>query len=286
VIKAFSGAFRVRLDGDVVLCRPRGRLKKEGVRILVGDRVRLEPAGDGTWVISGVEPRRTELFRPPVANVDRAVVVASVRQPDLDLRLVDRQLVLAAAAGLDAVLCLNKADLAAGEDIRPVVETYRKLGYPVVVTSARRGDGIEDLRASLGGGISVFAGPSGVGKSTLLNALVPGFRLHTAPVSDRLRRGTHTTRHVELLPVPGAGLVADTPGFTQVELRDIAAGELGRYFPEFLPLAPECRFRGCLHRHEPDCAVKAAVKQGRLDAGRYERYLQFLSEIEAAGPAY
>lgn len=285
VVRAYSNQCDVALGEAVLPCRFRGRLKLEERRILTGDRVRVRPLGDGTGMVEAVEPRRTELVRPPVANVDQAVVVFSLERPPVDRATVERLAILAQAEGLEVVFCCNKADLAGAERARETVALYAGLGYRTCVTSAPDKLGLEDLRQAVSGRVSVLAGPSGVGKSSLLNALEPGLRLATADVSARGGRGRHTTRGVQLLRVAG-GWLADSPGFTALSLAGIGPQALPQYFPEIAELAGGCRFRGCRHRAEPGCAVKAAVAEGRVDAGRYARYLEFLAEAEAAARPY
>lgn len=280
VVKTYSNIHQVLAGGRVVACKPRGRLRKEGLRVLAGDRVRLTVLDDHTGVIEEVLPRRAALVRPPVANVDLAVVVFTLREPDLNRAMLDRMMVLVEAAGLDALLCLNKRDLLAAGEADGVISCYRRAGYPVVLTAAKEGRGVEALLPFLQNRISVLAGQSGVGKSTLLNALRPGLGLRTGDLSARASRGRHTTRHVELLPVAGNGLVADTPGFSFLSLEGLARQDLAFFFPEMRPFSPRCRFSTCMHRQEPDCAVKEAVEAGQIDGVRYEHYLQFLSELE------
>ncbi|HLT58790.1 MAG TPA: ribosome small subunit-dependent GTPase A [Limnochordales bacterium] len=281
ILRGIGGFYRVLLnDGRTVQCRPRGRLRREVGTLLAGDRVEVRLQPDDSGVIEAVAPRRTQLRRPPVANVDQVVAVMALAEPEPNLLLLDRLLAVAAAAGMDPLVCWTKADL------RPlaVAERYRRLyqqaGYPVVVASTVTGQGLDQLRTLLRGRISTLAGPSGAGKSSLLNALHPSFQLETGAVSRKLGRGRHTTRVVELLPLPGGGLVADTPGFSQLDVRGIPKEELGRLFPEIARILGRCRFPGCLHRAEPDCAVRAAVETEEMDPGRYRHYLLLLDEIE------
>lgn len=300
VVKGWSDWYDVATaDGRLVRCQPRGRLRLDLQRadpggrgrrteaeraragIMVGDRVRVRPRPDGEGAIEAILPRRTILTRPPVANVDRVLVVSAWREPPWNGELVDRLLVLAGAACCEAWLVLNKCDQLDGE-ASPRSEArlrmYRDAGYPVWITSAMRGDGVTELGAALAGGVAVFAGQSGVGKSRLIAALAPGYagKVATGAVSPRLLRGRHTTRHAELLPLPGGGLLADTPGFSRVDLRHVGRGELADLFPEIAAAAPGCRFRGCRHRGEPGCAVEAAI-----DPERLRHYRLFLSEVEA-----
>ncbi len=281
VVRSHSNVHYIDTGEEILECRPRGRLRYLEQRVLTGDMVRVRQAGKGLGTIEEVLPRRNELSRPPVANVDQVVLVFSFHEPELDLSLVDRFLVLAGAAGLPSVLCVNKTDLAGKDEVDAVRAVYGAL-MPLVTASARTGESVEELRSVLAGRLSVLAGPSGAGKSSLLNALDPSLGLRTGEVSRKARRGTHTTRHVALLPTGAGGLVADTPGFTHLELPEMAPANLGWYYPEMARLAAECRFSGCLHRAEPGCRVKQAVAEGDFERGRYERYLALLGEVEAA----
>lgn len=277
VIKFYGGFCYVMVDGAVKECLPRRRLVTAG--LLVGDRVKVGAAEAGRCVVEAVLPRRTVLFRPPVANVELAVLVFSIRDPQPNFGLLDRLLVVSQAAGIEALVCLNKLDLA--RDTPPAeVAVYRAVGYRVILTSALSGEGVTALRDALADRISVFAGPSGAGKSSLLNAIQPGLRLRTGEISHKTRRGRHTTRVVELLPLTGGGLVADTPGFTQLDLPDIPAAELAAYFPEIAAVSAGCRFNDCLHVQEPACAVRRAVEEGTVALFRYRNYLSFLRELK------
>ncbi|MBM7855750.1 ribosome biogenesis GTPase [Desulfohalotomaculum tongense] len=278
VIKAYSGYYYVQDRETQWVCRLRGKFRLTKERVLVGDRVKVKPAEKNTGVIYEVLQRRNELVRPPIANVDQAVITFAACRPDPNLDLLDRFLVMAEGAGIKPVICLNKADLL--EEGQPAwLEAYRQIGYTVLVTSAKDNTGIDQLKQALDNKISVFAGPSGVGKSSLLNAVHPGLKLKTGEISRKLGRGKHTTRHVELIPLQSGGLVADTPGFSSLYLPEFPAEELVYYFPELAEYAGSCRFNSCMHNKEPDCAVKEAVRLGKIDSRRYNSYLQFLSEI-------
>lgn len=245
----------------------------------MGDQVRVLVTGPAEGAIEAVLPRRNRLERPAVANVDQAVIVCSAREPVSSLLTVDRMAVEAVHEDLAVLLCLNKIDLLEPGEAERVLEPYRTAGFRTCSTSATAGRGLDRLRRELAGVVSVFAGESGVGKSSLLNALRPGLSLRTGELGA-WRRGRHTTRHVELLEVEAGGLVADTPGLSLVALPPLAPSALAGYWPDLAVLAPGCRFRSCLHRDEPDCRVKAAVAAGELDRGRYERYLSLLDEAE------
>lgn len=281
LIRAFGGFYYVQKGEEVWECSLRGkfRLEKNSATALVGDLVRFTPVRAKIGRIDEVKPRKTELFRPPVANVDQAVIVFAVQNPEPNLTLLDRFLVLAEQAEVQPVICLNKGDLLAGRRLNDWLKIYRKIGYPSVVTSTKEPEGIEELRQLLVGKSSVFAGPSGVGKSSLLNAVQPGLELKTGEISQKLKRGKHTTRHVELLPLTDGGFVVDTPGFSSLELPKMEREDLGYFFPEFISLIPECKFNGCLHNQEPQCGVKKAVEQGLVTKTRYQNYLAFLDEV-------
>ncbi|WP_199617848.1 ribosome small subunit-dependent GTPase A [Paenibacillus alkalitolerans] len=292
IVKALSGFYYVkRDDGDeVIQCRARGLFRKQSVTPLVGDRVMIELSDDGSdGTVIDVLPRDTELVRPPIANVDTALLVFSVAEPALNLQLLDKFLAHAELARLHPVICLTKADLLEGDDdetaglraqLESVQSLYEAIGYPVYFTSSRAASGIGKLLGVLDGRVTVFAGQSGVGKSSLLNRLVPGLTLETNEISRKLGRGKHTTRHVELFRLGERGLVADTPGFSQLEFPEMEPERLSGAFPEMAALAQECKFRGCLHRSEPGCRVREALGSGEIASSRYEHYDVFLTEIK------
>lgn len=293
IVKALSGYYYVKPNdgGEAVQCRARGLFKKQGVTPLVGDRVLFERPNDATsdGTVTNVLPRTSELIRPPIANADTALLVFAVAEPALGLQLLDKFLVHAELAGLQPVICLSKADLLDGEGdaaaalrerIHSIIGMYESIGYQVFVTSARQQKDIDKLRSALDGKVTVFAGQSGVGKSSLMNRLVPGLTLETNEISQKLGRGKHTTRHVELFSLGERGLVADTPGFSQLDFPEIEPEQLSGAFPEMAELSAECKFRGCLHRSEPGCRVREAAEAGRIPASRYEHYDLFLTEIK------
>lgn len=285
IIKALSGFYYVLpIDnaGDVIQCRGRGILKLKGKTPLVGDRVIYEQTEHGEGVINELLPRRSELVRPQIANVDLVVLVFSMRQPELNLMLLDKFLAHTRQAGLETVICLTKSDLEGDEHgiVDEVIPLYERIGYKVIMTSVKRGAGLDELQACLAGRTTVFSGQSGVGKSSLLNAMVPGLQLETGKVSDRIGRGKHTTRHVELIPLPNGGIVADTPGFSQLDFARFEMEDLMLAFKEFEAYIHDCKFRGCLHQHEPQCAIVAAVEDGYIAESRYKHYVLFLNEIK------
>ncbi|QHT61822.1 ribosome small subunit-dependent GTPase A [Paenibacillus lycopersici] len=292
IVKALSGYYYVRAEdasagADDIQCRARGIFKKRGESPLVGDLVEFEETENGEGAVNAIHPRSSELIRPPVANVDLAVLVFSVTEPALNLQLLDKFLVHIEHAGIEAVLCLSKQDLAedgeeteeAARAIRDVRRVYEPIGYEVLGTSSRRGEGTVELKERLQGHLAVFAGQSGVGKSSLLNALVPGLTLETNEISNRLGRGKHTTRHVELIDI-GGGFVADTPGFSQLDFAELGIEELGSCFKEMRELASSCKFRGCTHIHEPECAVLEALESGDIAPSRHANYVLFMAEMK------
>ena len=285
VISRITQYFTVRAGERDYLCRPRARLLKEKVRILVGDRVvlaDLDPL-QGRATIDELEPRRNCLPRPAIANVDQVVLVFAAREPALDRAMLDRFLVLVSRNGLSAALICNKADLEAPDVLEAHLAPYRALGLRVLCVSAAQGE-VDGLEALLANRISVFAGPSGVGKSSILNALKPGLRLRAERVSERLERGRHTTTHASLHEVEmssGLAMVADTPGYTHLAFEAMEPAELGAHFPEMVPHLGQCRFPDCLHRTEPDCAVRAAATLTDTRWASYERFIVELLELEA-----
>lgn len=284
VVKAYGG-FCFADDGRrIVRCTLRGRLKSRGT-VVVGDRVRFSSTREGEGVVEEVFPRRTILQRPLIANVDQLIVVLAVRDPEPVPNLIDRLLVMCEASGITPLLCLNKADLSEG-DIPAWIQAYPKAGYKLLLTSAVTGLGVDTLIGLLRSRISVFAGQSGVGKSSLINRIMPGLNLRVGTVSRKLKRGRHVTRHVELFRFGPETWVADAPGFSSLKLPAVAREELADLFPEMRVLRGRCRYDSCLHDREPECAVKAAVAAGAIAEFRYRNYLDFLHEIIDAERRY
>jgi ribosome biogenesis GTPase len=287
-----GGVYRVRSDsGDELDATLRGRLRQEartGDRVVIGDHVEVESRRDGSATIEAVLDRRTEIVRkgpggrrPKVvaANVDRLVAVAAAARPEPRQILLDRLLVIGEANRLELALVLNKTDLAEeNPEFRELSRLYRKIGYSVLETSAVSGDGLERLKNLLCSGISALVGPSGVGKSSLLNAIEPGLGLRTGELSQKQGRGRHTTVSARLIPLGCGGLVADTPGFSDVGVWGAEPRELEGCFPEFDPFREDCQFRGCSHLHEPNCGVRAALVAGEVEEGRFESYRSLVQE--------
>ncbi|WP_338469864.1 ribosome small subunit-dependent GTPase A [Niallia sp. XMNu-256] len=288
IVKALSGFYYVLSEGNIIQCRSRGVFRKNKITPLVGDEVIFQAENNLEGYILEVKERKNSLVRPPIANVDQAILVFSATEPGFSTALLDRFLVLIEYNRITPIICITKMDLINDEEkhiIKEIVEDYKDANYTVLLTSSETEEGIEKLFPHLNGVISVFAGQSGVGKSSLLNALNPELELKTNDISNHLGRGKHTTRHVELIQI-GDGLVADTPGFSSLEFTDIEAEELNFCFPDIQKLSEECKFRGCLHIAEPKCAVKKGMENGDLPSYRYEHYKEFLEEIKSRKPRY
>lgn len=270
--------FDVAGEGEKRRCRARGMVKREFGGVLVGDRVLYSPLGADEGVIEKILPRGTQLVRPPVANVDQALLVFSLVSPDFHPRFVDKVLLSVLQAGLNPVFAITKVDLASSEIFETVSRPYRQNGYRVIGVATKQGIGVDEVRVELAGKVSVFTGPSGAGKSTLANAIVPGLGLKMGEVSAKIGRGKHTTRHVELFSLDGNSFIADAPGFSQLSL-DIPSAELRLWFPEFQSPAEACLYRGCLHYQETDCGVKEAVQSGLIEQVRYDSYRDLLVEL-------
>jgi ribosome biogenesis GTPase len=286
ITRAQSGFFTVSTAEGPVVCRLRGRLKRARLNtdlVATGDRVLVRVLDDGSGVIEKVEPRlralsrRAPTARGPVeqvilANPDQAIFVFSCADPPPNFRALDRFLVVAESEEIQAIICANKLDLVEAKSAREAFAVYSKIGYPVLFTSAKTGKGVGGLRKAMRGRISVLSGPSGAGKTSLLNAVQPGLGLRTRAVREKTRKGHHTTVVPELLLLEGGGYVADTPGLRSIGLWDIEPEELDGYFPEIRPLVKDCEFSDCTHLHEPGCAVITAVEAGKIDPERYDSY--------------
>ena len=274
IIKALSGFYYVKTSDGVVACKARGRFRLDGTSPLVGDRVLLRVDSDGSGRIDSVCHRTNFFIRPAVANIDSLVFIAANVNPVTDPFLIDRVAVIAHEAGCELVICVNKVDLNAGDEL---FDIFTAAGYPVIRTSAETGEGAEELRGILRGKVCAFTGNSGVGKSSILNVLLPGAAIPTGEVSEHLGRGKHTTRHVELYPLDDDTYVADTPGFASFEIQmmqTISKEDLQYDFPEFAPYIGKCRFADCAHLKEPGCAVREALESGAIGKSRYSSYVR------------
>lgn len=279
--KALSGFYYVDNGQSVTTCRARGKHRHAKIIPLVGDRVRFTLLEDGSGALDEILPRKNEFYRPAVANIDLLVVVASQAAPVTDPFLIDRVAAIAAARGCDTLVCVNKCDLEPGEDLAGI---YERAGFQTLRVSAQTGEGIEALRQAIAGKVCAFTGNSGVGKSSLLNALEADFNLATGEVSDKLGRGRHTTRHVELFRLSRGTLAADTPGFSSfdVDKLELARKEELQYaFREFAPCLGKCQFQDCAHVKEKGCAVLAAVRSGGIPATRHQSYVRLYEQAKA-----
>ena len=278
IIKTYNGYYYVEgLDGQLYTCKVKGKMKQKRFIIAAGDQVRVEAAGlEG--MITEILPRKNLLQRPLVANLDWLMAVFACSNPEPGFLLVDKLLALAETAGIPAALVLNKSDLAPEGLVERFRSVYEPLGYPVFAVQAKTGIGLEALRQMVTGHMVAFGGPSGVGKSTLLNHLAPGLTLKTGDVSRKIGRGRHTTRFAQLLPFQG-GYIVDTPGFGNIDLAELVMEDAAAGFREFQPYLGQCRFTGCSHTHEPDCRVKEAVAAGEIAASRYASYVAIRQEL-------
>lgn len=284
IIKGIAGFYYVH-DGvsRVYECRAKGIFRNRRIRPLTGDNVEFEilDASEQTGNITEILPRSNELVRPAVANIDQAMIVFAAAEPDPNLNLLDRFLVSMECRNVPVLICFNKKDLADEEKIRQLMEIYEGAGYPVRLTSAAGGEGLEELRALLRGKTTAFAGPSGVGKSSLTNLIHPEASMETGAVSEKIKRGRHTTRHSELFFVEKDTYVMDTPGFSSIYVEDLLPEQLASCFPEFEAFVPDCRFLGCVHMGERDCGVKKAVQEMKIPASRYENYRLIYEELKS-----
>ena len=278
--KALSGFYYVNTGAETLQCRARGKFRREGVSPLVGDRVEVRELGGGEGFVEAIEERRNVFSRPAAANIDQLVILASAAIPVTEPYLIDRIASIAALKGCDVLLCLNKCDLDPAEELYGI---YIRSAIPVLRISAETGEGLDALRQAIAGKLNAFTGNSGVGKSSVLNALLPELHLPVGEVSKALGRGRHTTRHVELFPLGGDTYVIDTPGFSSfdTEEMDLELKEhLPETFPEFAPYVNDCRFTGCTHTKEKGCRVLQAVKDGDIPASRHRSYLRLFQELK------
>ena len=290
ILKALSGFYYVedQETKEMIQCRSRGLFRKQKITPLVGDYVEFLVELDGNGYVMDIGTRKNELVRPPIANVDLALVVFSVKEPDFSPKLLDRFLAVIEMNQIEPIIVLTKMDLLSEEErqaMDPSIRYYKQIGYEVIETSSKQYEGINVVNDLIKDRTVVICGQSGVGKSSLLNAIDQTLKIQVNEISKALGRGKHTTRHVELHKLSD-GLIADTPGFSSLDLDQLEAIDLSQCFVEFYERSEQCKFRGCLHENEPRCAVKAAVETGEILPTRYENYLQFLTEIKSRKPKY
>ena len=280
IMKALSGFYYGDDGQTVTACRGRGKLRHQKVTPLVGDRVEFTPLGDGSGSLDRILPRKNQFYRPAVANIDQLVIIASQAIPVTDPFLIDRVVAIAQSRDCPCVICVNKCDLEPGDDLAAI---YTAAGFPTLKVSAQTGEGMDQLRSLIAGKVSAFTGNSGVGKSSILNALDDQVDLATGDVSEKLGRGRHTTRHVEMFPLGGETWVIDTPGFSSFDTQEMdleLKEHLPETFPEFAPYVDQCRFTGCTHTKEKGCAVIEAVKNGEIAKSRHESYVEMYEQAK------
>ena len=283
IVKGIAGFYYVHVvESGVYECKAKGVFRKEKIKPLVGDNVEIEILNEDPKEgnIVKILPRKNELIRPAVANIDQALVVFAVAKPDPHFNLLDRFLVMMETKELPVVLCFNKSDIADDALVEKLRQIYEPAGYPLIFTSAREDDNIAEVREVLRGKTTAIAGPSGVGKSSIINLLQPEANMETGDISHKIERGKHTTRHSELFPIDGESYIMDTPGFSSLYVNDFEKEELKYYFPEFAEYEGRCRFNGCDHVHEPGCAVKAAVEEKKIHEIRYQDYIEMYEELK------
>lgn len=281
IIKGIGGFYYVKTDNGICECKARGKFRNKGLTPMVGDSVIIS-AKDNNGAIEEIKERNNELIRPSVSNVSQAFIVFALKNPDINLELLNKFLLQCELKNIKSVVCFNKIDLVDNYEEHEAVRMVTSAGYECLFLDAKKEVGLDKLKEKLKNNVTVFCGPSGVGKSTILNGIVGREVMETGSVSDKLKRGKHTTRHSELVEVFG-GFVVDTPGFSTLELDFESKEELQDYFPEFSQYKFECKFNGCLHYKEPGCEVKKAVDEGEIDLSRYQFYIKTLEEVIKGG---
>ena len=283
IIKGIAGFYYVHTGkSGVYECKAKGIFRKEKIKPLVGDNVTIDIISEEehTGNITEILPRKNTLIRPAVANIDQAVVIFAAAKPKPNFNLLDRFLIMMEKQQIPAVICFNKMDLAREEELQKLKEAYETSGYRILFASAAKEEGISGIQEVLKGKTSTVAGPSGVGKSSLINLLAPEANMETGAISEKIERGRHTTRHAQLICIQEETYIVDTPGFSSLSVDGFEKETLGTYFPEFAKYEDQCRFAGCSHISEPDCAVKEALAEGRISRIRYEDYLEIYNELK------
>lgn len=283
IIKGIAGFYYVHVEGKgIYACRAKGIFRNEKIKPLVGDNVEMEVLDekDMEGSVTRILPRTNELLRPAVANVDQALIIFAIVKPDPNFNLLDRFLIRMEYQKLPCIICFNKQDIASAGERETLRSAYETCGYKVLFVSALANEGMDELQKFLTGKTTTVAGPSGVGKSSIINRLQPEVCMETGSISRKIERGRHTTRHSEMIALGDGSYIMDTPGFTSLTISEITKEELGIYYPEFIRFEPLCRFGGCAHINEPDCGVKAAVEEGKISRVRYENYIQLYQELK------
>ena len=283
IIKGIAGFYYVYVEGHGIYeCKAKGIFRKDHVKPLVGDDVIVDVLDESKMLgnIREILPRRSALIRPAVANVDQALVIFSIVKPNPNFNLLDRFLIRMERQNLPTIICFNKQDIATDDEKDALRKGYETCGYQVCFVSALENEGLEQIKALLAGKTTTVAGPSGVGKSSLINQLAPKANMETGAISEKIERGKHTTRHSEIIAMGEETYIVDTPGFTSLDISEITKEELGSYYPEFAQYEPCCKFSGCAHISEPSCGVKDAVEAGKISRMRYENYKVLYQELK------
>ena len=289
IVKGIAGFYYVFVEkSGLYECKAKGVFRNKKIKPLVGDNVNIEviDAEEKKGNIVEILPRTNELIRPAVANVDQAMIVFAVKQPNPNLNLLDRFLVMMEYQNIETIICFNKTDLGTDEEMEELKQIYEMAGYQVLLTSTMEEQGVEEVEKMLQGKSTVFAGPSGVGKSSMLNALTKDYTMETGQVSEKIGRGKHTTRHSEIFPIGDATYVFDTPGFSSLFVPGMTKEELERCFPEMMKFTNQCRFVGCAHINEPDCCVKEAAANGEIAESRMQNYTLMYEELKEQEKRY
>lgn len=283
IVKGIAGFYYVYTkEAGIYECKAKGAFRKEKIKPLVGDNVEIAVISEEkkTGNVEQILPRSRELIRPAVSNIDMALVIFAAAKPDPNFNLLDRFLCMMEYQNIPTTILFNKSDLVTEADMEKLRAIYEPAGYPVIFTSVKEAEGVEMIRELLKGKTTTVAGPSGVGKSSLINALQSGIQMETGAISEKIERGKHTTRHAEIIPIDENSFIMDTPGFSSMDLPGFEKEELWNCYPEFREYEPQCRFQGCCHMNEPDCGVKEAVAEGRISRIRYENYKLLFTELK------
>lgn len=281
ILKGIGGFYYVKTDEGIFQCKARGKFRNKGLVPMVGDKVIIS-VKNNEGAIESICERKNQLIRPAIANITQSFVVFALKNPDINLELLNKFLLQCEQKDIDAIICFNKVDLVQDYMQHKAIKMVKMAGYECVFLNAKLGVGLEQIENKLKDKVSVFCGPSGVGKSTILNKIVGKELMETGDISEKLKRGKHTTRHSELVEISG-GFLVDTPGFSTLELKFENKETLQNYFPEFYKYNGECKFSGCMHYKEPACSIKKAVEEGKIDLNRYEFYIKTLEEIIRGG---
>ncbi|HPV85019.1 MAG TPA: ribosome small subunit-dependent GTPase A [Sedimentibacter sp.] len=286
ITKGVGGNYYVDIGSKIIECRARGLFRLKNIKPLVGDKVliRITEEDEDMGYIEEIKERTSEIKRPPVANAQQLVIIFSVKNPEPSFILLDKLLIAAKSNNLNPVICINKSDLANEEEKENILNIFKNTGYKIIFTSKYDEDSLQNLKDILKDRLNVFSGPSGVGKSSLMNAIEPGFYLETGEISDKLKRGRHTTRHAEIFKLSFGGYAVDTPGFSSFELEGIDEYSLKSYYPEIVKYDDGCKFLDCLHYKEPGCVIKEAVNSDLISKVRYNNYIKLLEQIKESKP--